>query len=105
MVGRERGAEVPPTTERHAGMKKRIVLVDDHAAVREMLAGLLASNRDYEIAGEAATGVEALAVCAKVHPDVLVLDLVLPELAGQEVLRRLQEKKSPPRVLIFSGTK
>lgn len=86
-------------------MKKRIVLVDDHTSVREMLAGLLAAERVYEIVGEAATGVEALAVCERRQPDLIVLDLGLPELAGQEVLRKLQGRKTRARILIYSGTR
>ncbi|MEA3187265.1 MAG: hypothetical protein QOD99_1095 [Chthoniobacter sp.] len=86
-------------------MKKRIVLVDDHTSIRQMLATLLSADERYEVVGEAATGVEALEVCAKTHPDLVVLDLRLPELTGQEVLRRLQARQSRARVLIYSGTK
>lgn len=86
-------------------MKKRIVLVDDHTSIREMLATMLAADRRYQIVGEAATGVEALKVCRKAHPDLVVLDLGLPELAGHEVLRELQATPNGARVLIYSGTK
>lgn len=86
------------------GMKKRIVIVDDHASIRDMLAGILRKDDDYEVVGEAGTGVSALEVCANLHPDLVILDLMLPEMSGTEVIRRMQEMQPMPRLLVYSGT-
>ena len=85
-------------------MKKRVLIVDDHAAVRHMLAAVLTRETGYDVVGEAGTGLRALEMCGRLTPDVVVLDLVLPELCGLQVLRRLREDKARSRVLIFSGT-
>ena len=84
-------------------MKKRVVIADDHTSVRQMLAAVFRRETEYEIVGEAGTGIEALEVCRDRNPDVMILDLVLPELSGMEVTRRLRAEKSPVRVLIYSG--
>lgn len=82
---------------------KRIVLVDDHVSVREMLASLLRREPGFEIAGEAATGLQALTVCRNLSPEVVIVDVVLPELCGIEVTRRLRTILPETRVLVFSG--
>lgn len=84
-------------------MKKRIVIVDDHTSVREMLSTVISREGRYEVVGEAGSGLQALAVCQKQRPDLVVLDLILPELCGLEVMRRLRTEKTPPRLLVFSG--
>lgn len=85
-------------------MKTRVVLVDDHAGLREMLAAILMRDGEYEIAGQAGSGLEALQICHGVAHEVIILDLCLPELCGVEVLRRLRAELPQSRVLIYSGT-
>jgi DNA-binding NarL/FixJ family response regulator len=85
-------------------MKKRIVIVDDHASVRDMLCFILKREPNFEIVGEAGSGLQALQVCADVRPDLMILDLILPELTGTEVIRRMSEAHPAVRVLIYSGT-
>lgn len=87
-------------------MKKRIVIVDDHTSVREMLGCVLSQplNSLYEVVGEAGTGLEALKVCTAQRPDLVVLDLHMPEMSGSEVLRRLGSTLPRTRVLVYSGT-
>jgi DNA-binding NarL/FixJ family response regulator len=85
-------------------MKVRVAIVDDHAAVRQMLALLLEREGNYEICGEAGTGFEALKMVRKAKPRVLILDVLLPELNGVEVLRALRVEKCDSRILLFSGT-
>jgi DNA-binding NarL/FixJ family response regulator len=84
-------------------MKKRIVVVDDHVSIRDMLAWVLMREPCYEIIGEAGSGIEAMKVCALCRPDLLILDLVLPCLSGIEVLRRVRKEYPRTRILIFSG--
>lgn len=69
-----------------------------------MLVWILAREPDYEVAGEAGSGLEALKVCALQRPDLLILDLSLPCISGPEVLRRIRQLSPGTRVLIYSGT-
>ena len=67
------------------------MLVEDHAIVREGLKALLASEKDIEVVGEAGSFTEALQVAARARPEVVVLDLRLPDKSGIEVTRALKE--------------
>ena len=60
----------------------RIVLVDDHGVVRQGLKAFLATEADIEVVGEASNGREAIEVVGKLQPDVVLMDLVMPELDG-----------------------
>jgi DNA-binding NarL/FixJ family response regulator len=80
----------------------RIAIADDHPVVREGLAAMLETQPDLEVVGQAETGPEAVALLASREPDVLLLDLEMPELDGVAVLRRLRETKSRTRVIIFT---
>jgi len=84
-------------------MKTRVVVVDDHASIRQMLALVLAREGPYEVVGEAGTGFEAMKVCRRAKPQLVVLDLVLPELNGVEVLRSLREERLEARFMVYSG--
>jgi DNA-binding NarL/FixJ family response regulator len=84
-------------------MKKRIVVVDDHVSIRDMLVWVLMRESDYQVIGQAGSGIEAMQVCATCRPDMLILDLVLPCISGTEVLRRVRKELPGTRTLIFSG--
>src|SRR5687767_10495603 len=85
-------------------MKKRVLLVDDHISVREMLARALAVEGGYEVVGEAGTGLGAMRLCLHVPAELVILDLLLPELSGTEVIRRLRRDVPSLRTLVYSGT-
>ena len=85
-------------------MKKRIVIVDDHVSIRDMLVWILMQEAGYEVIGEAGTGIEALKVCGASQPDLLILDLGLPCISGTEVLRRVRRELRQTRVLLYSGS-
>ena len=82
-----------------------VVVIDDHRAVRELLASSLGrwGGADYEVLAEGGSGQEAVDLCLKHRPDLLVLDVVLPGFNGVEVLSRLRRQMRGLRVVFFSG--
>jgi two-component system, NarL family, response regulator NreC len=82
--------------------KIRILLADDHAVVRQGFRLILASQPDMEIVAEAGNGREAVALAEKLHPDVAVIDVAMPELNGIEATRRMGESAPRTRVLALS---
>ena len=81
-----------------------VMLVDDHTSIRQMLAFLLPREGPYDIVAQASSGLEALQVCKSLRPRVMVLDIMLPELSGIEILRRLSAEYAQTRLLVYSGT-
>jgi DNA-binding NarL/FixJ family response regulator len=82
---------------------KRLVIIEDQTAIREMLVEILQLDANYELVGEAGDGQSAVALCLKVKPDVAILDAKLPGLNGVDILRRISKKLPEMRVLVFSG--
>jgi DNA-binding NarL/FixJ family response regulator len=80
----------------------RVLVADDHPIVRDGLRLLLGSLADIEVVGEAATGTEAVAAAASVEPDVVVMDLHMPELNGIEATRRLVQAQPSVAVLVVT---
>jgi two-component system invasion response regulator UvrY len=80
----------------------RVLLVDDHAVVREGYRRLLERDESLTVVGEAAAMAEALMLDAQLQPDVIVLDIALPGVSGIEILRRLIARRPDARVLMFS---
>jgi DNA-binding NarL/FixJ family response regulator len=80
----------------------RVVLADDNHSFRGTLKAILSLQPDIEIVGEAATGREALRQVSALRPDVLVLDIRLPDYDGLEVLRRLRQTDDQTRVVVLS---
>ena len=83
--------------------KIRILIADDHAVVRRGLIMVLRLEPDFEIAGEAENGIEAVELAKKVQPDLALLDLVMPEMDGEATMRALRAVLPDIRVLILSG--
>lgn len=84
--------------------KIRVVIADDHAVLRESLAALLASQQDFAVDGRAANGQEALSMVQELHPDVLVLDLFMPQGDGFEVLRTLDRAGNRVASVVLTGS-
>lgn len=82
---------------------KRLVIIEDQTAIREMIVEILRLDKNYELVGESGDGQEALNICLELKPDLLVLDAKLPGLNGVDILRRLVKKHPSVRVLVFSG--
>jgi DNA-binding NarL/FixJ family response regulator len=83
-------------------MVSRVLLVEDHHVVREALRSLLSVEIGIEVIGEAARGEEAVRLVRKMHPDLVVVDLMLPGMTGFEVIRELQSARPRPRIVVLS---
>jgi DNA-binding NarL/FixJ family response regulator len=81
----------------------RVLLVDDVVEVRRLVRTSLRFRGGFEVVGEAADGAEAVRLAAQLRPDVVVLDLGLPDIAGREVLSRLRADAPEVKVVVFSG--
>jgi DNA-binding NarL/FixJ family response regulator len=80
----------------------RVVVVDDQDMVRAGFAALLNAQDDIEVTGQAANGADALAVCAEVEPDVVLMDVRMPVLDGVEATARLLAGPAHTRVLVLT---
>ena len=83
--------------------KPRILLVDDHQVVRRGVAALVRDARpDWELCGEASTGREAVAAAASLKPDVVVMDISMPDMNGLEATREIKKNRPETEILILS---
>lgn len=83
-------------------MKKRIVIADDHKLFIEGIAALLTSSGEYEVAGRAGNGAEALRLIRQLKPDLAVLDITMPELDGIETAKAIKAEIPEVKILILS---
>jgi DNA-binding NarL/FixJ family response regulator len=81
----------------------RIIVTDDHPVVREGLVAILSTQPDFTIVGDAASGPATLELAQELHPDIVLLDLAMPEMDGVETLRQLQRIVPETRVIIFTA--
>ena len=84
-------------------MTIRVVIADDHRVVRDGLCYLLGQEPDIEVVGEAGDGRQAVDVVAATRPDVLLLDLYMPELDGHAVLAALHDTPHRPAVVVLTS--
>lgn len=92
-------APVPPPPVRRC----RVVVVDDHAAIVEMLCEVIDAMDGFRVVGRAEESTAAVAVCERERPDLVVLDLSLRPMSGIAVLSQLRRGGGGPRILVFSG--
>lgn len=81
----------------------RILITDDQAIVRKGIRALLATEADLEVIGEAENGQEAVDQMAKLEPDVILMDLMMPEMDGIEAIRRITALESKTRILVLTS--
>src|SRR5690348_14580425 len=81
----------------------RILLADDHPVVRDGLAAMLATQPDFEVVGEAGNGAEAVAEAARLRPDVVLMDLEMPDLDGIEAIQRLRAADPSVQVVVLTA--
>ena len=80
----------------------RLMIADDHPVVRDGLAAMLASQPDFQVAGEAADGAIAVALAAELRPDVILMDLRMPILDGVTAIRQIRARQPAARILVLT---
>ena len=80
----------------------RVALVDDDPLVRSALGLMIGGQPDVQLVGEGSNGAEALELCAKQSPDVVLMDIRMPVMDGLEATRHLHARPSPPRVIVLT---
>jgi DNA-binding NarL/FixJ family response regulator len=83
-------------------MARSVLIVDDHAGFRAQARALLAVA-GYDVVGEAADGASGVRVAMDLAPDVVLLDVQLPDLTGFEVVRQIRSRPDPPAIILISS--
>lgn len=81
----------------------RMIVADDHPVVRDGLVAILSTQPDFEIIATAGTGRETTRLVSELQPDVLLLDLEMPEMDGVETLQHLRDSQIPVRTVVFTA--
>src|SRR5690348_1710016 len=90
------------TIKREADPKIRVLLVDDHTILRQGLKMLLHAQPDMEVVGEASDGYQAIAEAQRLQPDVILMDITMPEMNGIEATRHVRRQHPDIRVLVLT---
>lgn len=80
----------------------KVLLVDDHTIFREGIRALLSAEPDMEVVGEACDGAQAIELAAKLLPDIIVMDLIMPGMNGMQAAQQLHDRHPDIKVLILS---
>jgi DNA-binding NarL/FixJ family response regulator len=81
---------------------KRLLIADDHALVREGMRAMLASEQNLEVVGEAENGREALELCRELRPDLILMDVRMPEMDGLAATREIKGEYPETKILILT---
>jgi DNA-binding NarL/FixJ family response regulator len=85
------------------GKKIKVLVVDDHAIVRQGLRSFIDLQSDIEVVGEGTNGIEAVELARSTQPDIILLDLVMPEMDGIQATRRIIENNPNSRIIILTS--
>ena len=80
----------------------KIVIADDHPIVRQGLATVLSQEEDMEVIGQAGNGLEAVDLARKLHPDIILMDLQMPEMDGVEAIQQIRTETSDIGIIILT---
>lgn len=80
----------------------RLLLVDDHEIFREGVKSILRDRQDFEIVGEAGDGYEAVRLAEELHPDIILMDIMMPECSGLEATRRIIRELPGAKIVILT---
>jgi two-component system, NarL family, response regulator LiaR len=83
--------------------KMRILICDDHAIVREGLRALIGNETDMEVVGEAVNGVEGVQKAQELHPDVILMDMVMPRMDGLEAIQTIMQRQPDMHILVLTS--
>ena len=83
-------------------MKIKVLIADDHTIVRAGLTALLGTEKDIEVVGEAKNGVEAVSNAVELHPDVVIMDLMMPKMDGVEATKELLRKAPSVKTILLT---
>ena len=81
----------------------RVLIADDHFVVRQGLATLLVARNGMQVVGEAATGAEAVELALRLRPDVILMDMIMPELEGAAAIVRIKAQNPAARILVLTS--
>jgi two-component system NarL family response regulator len=79
-----------------------IMICDDHPVVRDGLRAMLSAEPDFQVLGEAATGSDAVAMCRDLRPQVVIMDLLLPDMSGAEAIKQIHARSSSVQTLVLT---
>jgi two-component system, NarL family, response regulator LiaR len=100
---RKRGIIGAGIMERKDTDRTTVLIVDDHALVRQGIHGFLETHHDIEIVGEAKDGEEAVKLCEEFAPDVVLLDLIMPGIGGIEAARRIKQASPRTHIIVLTS--
>ena len=101
MTPSDRQGPAPPSGK-DGSAPTRVLVVDDHALVRASICRILGTEKQIEVVGQTDTGGEAVTLCNKLNPDLVILDYKLPDMDGLDTVKKIAEMKPGPKILVLT---